>query len=366
VRHLFVGQCIRNIGEHSHYVQGVAWDPLGEYIATQSSDRSVHIWALKTRDGQVVLSQYNRSTRIELPARRISGSPAPTDMATLSAPTRSNQGHELAPSPTPSTPGTPTSMSMPMNPPPFSSSRRSSFSGSPAQSSVSAFRRSASPSPALPLPAVKPSSSPKAQQGPKSMYLFHNEALLSFFRRLSFSTDGSLLLAPAGQYKSGMSNGHEHASKGEELSNTVFVYTRAGLNKCVPIEPCSYRPPVAHLPGHKKPSIAVRFSPIYYKLRTGPPKATENLTIDTSLDGMIPALPPPVVEADPITDEMKESPGENGNSSGTAMFSLPYRMVYAIATQDSVLIYDTQQHTPLCAISNLHYATFTDLTWYIY
>lgn len=25
--------------EHSHNVQGVAWDPLNEYIATQSSDR---------------------------------------------------------------------------------------------------------------------------------------------------------------------------------------------------------------------------------------------------------------------------------------------------------------------------------------
>jgi chromatin assembly factor 1 subunit B len=63
------------------------------------------------------------------------------------------------------------------------------------------------------------------------MFLYHNEALLSFFRRLSFSTDGSLLLAPAGQYKSGVSNGHESATKGEELSNTVFVYTRGGLNK---------------------------------------------------------------------------------------------------------------------------------------
>ena len=229
---LISGQCIRNIGEHSHYVQGVAWDPLGEYIATQSSDRSVHIWALKTRDGQFTLSQYNRSTRIELPARRISGSPAPGDLPTVSTSTRTTQTHEpVAPSPTPSTPGTPTSISLPMNPPPFSSSRRSSFSGSPAQSSISAFRRSASPSPALPLPAVKPSSSPKPQTGPKSMYLYHNEALLSFFRRLSFSTDGSLLLAPAGQYKAGMPNGHEFTTKGDEPQNTVFVYTRAGLNK---------------------------------------------------------------------------------------------------------------------------------------
>jgi chromatin assembly factor 1 subunit B len=207
----------------------VTWDPLGEYIATQSSDRSVHIWALKARDGQFTLSQYNRSTRIELPARRVSGSPAPGDSSNLSA--SRNQTHEIAvPSPTPSTPGTPTSMSMPMNPPPLSSSRRSSFSGSPAQSSISAFRRSASPSPALPLPAVKPSS-PKPQSSTRSMSLYHNEALLSFFRRLSFSTDGSLLLAPAGQYKVGLSNGHESTLKGDEFSNTVFIYTRSGLNK---------------------------------------------------------------------------------------------------------------------------------------
>lgn len=207
----------------------MAWDPLGEYIATQSSDRSVHIWALKTRDGQFTLSQYNRSIRIELPARRISGSPAPGETPNLTATSR-NQHDMAAPSPTPSTPGTPNSMSMPMNPPPYSSSRRSSFSGSPAQSSISAFRRSASPSPALPLPAVKPSS-PKPQPITRSMSLYHNEALLSFFRRLSFSTDGSLLLAPAGQYKAGVSNGHETSLRSDEFSNTVFVYSRAGLNK---------------------------------------------------------------------------------------------------------------------------------------
>lgn len=122
------------------------------------------------------------------------------------------------------------------------------------------------------------------------------------------------------------------------------------------------RPPVAHLPGHKKPAIAVRFSPVYYKLRTGPPKSTENLTIDTSSEGIIPALPPSIVETEPT------SPGDgkdmtDSNNAPTMLFSLPYRMVYAIATQDSVLIYDTQQYTPLCAVSNLHYATFTDLTW---
>lgn len=32
-------QCMHVFTEHSHYVQGVAWDPLGQYLATQSSDR---------------------------------------------------------------------------------------------------------------------------------------------------------------------------------------------------------------------------------------------------------------------------------------------------------------------------------------
>ncbi|KAI7516882.1 hypothetical protein KC316_g20937, partial [Hortaea werneckii] len=44
-------------------------------------------------------------------------------------------------------------------------------------------------------------------------------------------------------------------------------------------------------------------------------------------------------------------------------FGLPYRVVYAVATQDAVHVYDTQQQRPLCVVSNLHYATFTDLTW---
>ena len=33
--------------EHRHYVQGVAYDPLGVYVATQGSDRSVHVMERK-------------------------------------------------------------------------------------------------------------------------------------------------------------------------------------------------------------------------------------------------------------------------------------------------------------------------------
>merc|ERR1712000_744772 len=61
--------------------------------------------------------------------------------------------------------------------------------------------------------------------------------------------------------------------------------------------------------------------------------------------------PRTVTDSDPI------------NPSPTPAFALPYRMVYAVATQDAVFVYDTQQTIPLCVVSNLHFATFSDLSW---
>ena len=43
--------------------------------------------------------------------------------------------------------------------------------------------------------------------------------------------------------------------------------------------------------------------------------------------------------------------------------SLPYRMVYAVASIDSVLLYDTQHTAPFAFVSNIHYAAITDMAW---
>ena len=37
----------RNSTHHTHYVQGVAYDPLGVYVASQGSDRTVGVWSRK-------------------------------------------------------------------------------------------------------------------------------------------------------------------------------------------------------------------------------------------------------------------------------------------------------------------------------
>ncbi|KAL2018407.1 hypothetical protein VTK56DRAFT_885 [Thermocarpiscus australiensis] len=365
------GTLVRQIAEHSHYVQGVAWDPLNEYIATQSSDRSVHIYSLKTKDGQYTLYGHDDKppkiashAKTDLPPRRISSSPAPNILAPLDAVPGVAVG-----SPVPSAPGTPTSVAMAMNPPSvISHSRRSSFSS----------RRSVSPAPSMPLPAVMPiEASPKphlstSSLGMKNASLYANETLASFFRRLTFTPDGSLLLTPAGQYQT------QHLVEGGkptyEVINTVYIYTRGGINK----------PPIAHLPGHKKPSVAVRCSPVVYTLRQSPPAATKHITIDTSSsEEAIPSLPEPISKPSPAAASVMDPPppppalAETSTSTSKTLsgetsvhspgpnpvFALPYRMIYAVATQDSVFLYDTQQHTPICIVSNLHCATFTDLTW---
>jgi chromatin assembly factor 1 subunit B len=162
----------------------------------------------------------------------------------------------------------------------------------------------------------------------------------------------------------------------------VYIYTRGGLNK----------PPVAYLPGHRKPSIAVKCSPIYYQMRTSTVE-TKEITIDTRTEEDLAPLPDPVLptkaptsnsamEPPPLTSAPSPAPSSTTTASprpradsesiSTAplpppgpvpAFGLPYRIVYAVATQDAVHLYDTQQQTPLCVVSNLHYATFTDLTW---
>lgn len=210
----------------------------------------------------------------------------------------------------------------------------------------------------------------------KNTNLYHNETMTSFFRRLTFSPDGSLLFTPAGHYKTSLPMTGDPTKTNEDITNTVYIYTRAGFNK----------PPVAHLPGHKKPSVVVKCSPILYNLRSTT-KPTNHITIDTSSAGEeIPLLPDPIVPQPPPSTFMEPPPpsamtsvpesmsapsprtladsdAANAAPTATPAFSLPYRMVYAVATSDAVFVYDTQQTTPICVVSNLHYATFSDLTW---
>ncbi|KAK2073864.1 hypothetical protein P8C59_008109 [Phyllachora maydis] len=333
------GTLIRQIAEHSHYVQGVAWDPLNEFIATQSSDRSVHVYSLKTKDGQYSLhglddrpQKVASHVKADLPHRRISShSPAPPDMSHRSILAALDAAPTVAVgSPAPSAPGTPTSLLL-MNPPSvMSHSRKSSFSS----------RRSVSPAPSLPLPAVMPmDTSPKpamsAALGVKNASLYANEALTSFFRRLTFTPDGSLLLTPAGQYQI---HSQTESGKSFEVINTVYIYTRGGINK----------QPIAHLPGHKKPSVAE------YHHRHFVSGRASALPSRTAVEAPVEAIRCAIGHGAAATA------GVNGHA-GFELQAKPRDPEPMFVFGSEVYICSPQ--TPICAVSNLHLATFTDLAW---
>lgn len=210
--------CIFN--EHKSFVQGVTWDPLNEYIATMSTDRSCRVYSVSKQSLSYEICKMN--------------------------------------------------------------------------SQVS-------------------SSDPDAK--PKSNRIFHDDTMRSFFRRLTFSPDGELLIIPAGCV--------EQETK---VINATFVCSRYKLNK-----------PSIYLPSGPKATIAVRCSPILYKLRKIPRQDF----------GMT------VIEDCNLKEWEKYQ----------TMFCLPYRMVFAVATEDSVLFYDTQQSHPFAMVNNIHYHQLSDMTW---
>ena len=50
--------------------------------------------------------------------------------------------------------------------------------------------------------------------------------------------------------------------------------------------------------------------------------------------------------------------------TATSNFKLPYRFVFAVATLNSLYVYDTQSNYPLAILAGIHYAAITDIAWY--
>lgn len=471
---LTVGKCVYESAEHTHYVQGVAWDPLNEYFATQSSDRSMHIYRFSAKQGTFEAHAVGKNTRMP---HRHSRTPSVTGHST-SRPRMyrrestasdaesavsdypkdkddnvGSYGKDTAPlTPATSVASTP-SLSM-FPPPPIDkpSSRRSSFSGSNAPSSPSNFGRyGRSPSPMPPLPAIRSLPNPSSWS---SVKLYGDDNFTNFFRRLNFSPDGGLLLTPAGQFedpsvnpgiskmpvKDDNSTPPSRGRKGRpssistdipaastsssSSSSSVYIYSRANFA----------RPPIAQLPGHKKASVAVRFSPILYELRPGVDGAetghaeTDTKTAVLEKEGSLdvdfvgplsqaaalgnggvatpqrtpthnntliqgpsiaapsprlavststfnhsasPALspmdlrPPTPAASNPSTPVPSSGQQLTSSPPTKSIFALPYRMLYAVVTMDTVAIYDTQQAGPVCFLTKLHYDEFTDVTWFV-
>lgn len=147
-------------------------------------------------------------------------------------------------------------------------------------------------------------------------------------------------------------------SLGDNGKPTVYLYSRANLS----------RNPIAQLPGHKTPATAIRFSPVFYDLRapsTTGPHEPKHVILDRSDPEPVQvslSMPPPPLPTKDEKEDAKEVKDGKEKSLGS-VFALPYRLLYAVACQDSVLLYDTQQSGPVAIFRGLHYAGFTDVAW---
>ncbi|XP_005109746.1 chromatin assembly factor 1 subunit B [Aplysia californica] len=176
--------------------------------------------------------------------------------------------------------------------------------------------------------APLPSSQANAKSGdsqntapdpkPKPFRIFHDDSLRSFFRRLEFSPDGQLLMTPAGCVELGDG----------KLASTSFVFSRGAFAK-----------PAMYLPSGDKATTVVRVNPQLFHLR---PAQSDCPAGDT---------------------EGSDSKQEKEWDKNKSLFCLPYRVVFAVASEDTVIIYDTQQTMPVGLLKNIHYHQISDLSW---
>lgn len=75
---------------------------------------------------------------------------------------------------------------------------------------------------------------------------------------------------------------------------------------------------------------------------------------------------PVVVRFSPHKYTLRHNRSEQKQSSGNGLVPLvqTYRSIFAVGTQDTIYIYDTEQTKPIASIGQLHYATYNDLAWY--
>lgn len=178
-------QCFR---DHRHFVQGVAFDPFMNYFVTESSDRSCKVYKAKK------LGKTRNSKKKQPQSEKVS--PEKESIK------RTYKLHaDLS---------------------------KRLFSTSKPENKENGGKTDAVEKPKKPL---------------RHSHIM-DDSLPSFFRRLTFSPDGRLLLVPAGVYKEGPK---------EPVSPTVYVYVRGVWNA-----------PSAHLPGLRNPAIGVRFNPGKY------------------------------------------------------------------------------------------------------
>lgn len=254
-----------HLSESRGFVQGVAWNPRHPLLATLSSDRALRLYNATTKKLTAKVHKAN--------------------------------------------------LALPMLRPPRKKKSAAVTSGSQPEASAAEATTAAAEDNNEDSAAANNRNGGEEKGEERSVRLFHDDTFKGFFRRLAWSIDGELLVAPSGVVETDTDT---------RLTHCTYVFSRCDLSR-----------PALCLPSQDKYTIAVKFCPVFFRLR-------------------------PIKRKDcPKTKDSTVQPWEMYQTA----FCLPYRMIYAVATQNAVMLYDTQQTAPFGRVCNIHYAGLTDLAW---
>jgi len=309
--------------EHTHYIQGVAYDPKGVYLASMGSDRMVKVYTRKSVSKNVIKGELEKYVTADKPTtttvegggeeeKKNGDGEKQQQQKVKETPEEKEKKHAI--------------VQNQILPEVFANNK---FELQKGGTKTIKFFSTTSPSTKTNAAAAAPSNVAEGEEGNKEStptktnntgnakrhHMFADELTLgSFFRRLSFTTDGAFLVVPAALW-----HGRDNSSEGKQASPTSV----GAVNKLDESSFATYLfarhhfdQPYKVLAGLEKPSVAIRPNPVLYQL---PPNSTAS--------------------------------------------ALPYRSIFAVLTSDTVLIYDTHHNKPLAMANGLHFATLTDATW---
>jgi len=291
--------------DHGSFVQGVAYDPLGVYIASMGGDRTVRVFPRKTpqKSKKKVLRPANTST-----------SGKKNTIATLVTPPHDHQRlvAQIL-----------TEAKVEIGKPKRIKQRSITVADSGSGNHISNNHK----------------TSEKSTKQIKHKLFVDESNCESFFRRLNWTVDGAFLVTPAALW---------HEADGTDIVGRKVTTSSSGspLFSTYLFARHRFDEPYRVLTGLDKPSVVVRPNPVLFAL---PPLALEN-----SKENQL-----------PINKKVGFSPSSSKKHppAFTSPTGLPYRSLFAVLTLDSILIYDTHHSAPLSVIQGLHYSGLTDCCW---
>lgn len=198
----------RNAMDHAHYVQGVSYDPLGVYLASMSSDRSVRLWSRKPfKKGKIKkLLQPTQQPASTDSTSTSTVAPTTTTITSTTSPTATPTSHTSSTSSAP----TPRMVTIPSQ----CNTHDEAVQTLLADSKFEMMARSKE------LRRWK-LSRPSSEDNLERKIQFADESTLqSFVRRLSWTTDGAFLVVPAAVV---VNEGEDSSSSTQSFASLMFA-----------------------------------------------------------------------------------------------------------------------------------------------